>query len=209
MLEQKLSGKSWLKICSSRLDCSQTPPCRKLDWICKENIFIFFHSENQLKKIFCYILLSSHTLTLRSDEVMKLCVEAAMSAAQGWTAVKPPPPPLKVGNWTGFAKKTFSFFSLRKSTEKNILLHITEYSHTLTLRSDEVMKLCVEAAVSAAQGWTAVETPPPPRSRKLDWICKENIFIFFSLRKSTEKNILLHITEYSHTLTLRSDEVMC
>ena len=38
-----------------------------------------------------------------------------------------------------------------------ILLHITEYSHTLTLRSDEVIKLCVEAAVSAAQGWTAVE----------------------------------------------------
>ena len=26
MLEQKLSGKSWLKICSSRWDCSLTPP---------------------------------------------------------------------------------------------------------------------------------------------------------------------------------------
>ena len=39
------------------------------------------------------------------------------SAAQGGTAAPPPP---KVGNWTGFAKIKFSFFSLRKSTEKKI-----------------------------------------------------------------------------------------
>ena len=57
----------------------------------------------------------SHTLILRCDEIMKFCVEAAVSAAQGGTAVGHPPP--KVGNWTGFAKK-ISFFSLRKSTEK-------------------------------------------------------------------------------------------
>ena len=29
--------------------------------------------------------------------------------------------PPKVGNWTGFAKKKFSFFSFRKSTGKKIL----------------------------------------------------------------------------------------
>ena len=61
----------------------------------------------------------SHTLILRSDEVMKFCVEAAVSAAQGGTAVGPPPP--QVGNWTGSMKKKFSFFSLRKSTEKNFV----------------------------------------------------------------------------------------
>ena len=48
---------------------------------------------------------------------MKFCVEAAVNAAQGRTAVRPP---LEVGNWTGFVKKKFSFFSLRKLTEKKI-----------------------------------------------------------------------------------------
>ena len=32
--------------------------------------------------------------------------------------------------------------------------------------------------------------PPPPWSRKLDWIHEEKISIFFSLRKSTEKNLV-------------------
>ena len=54
-------------------------------------------------------------------------------------------------------------------------------SHTLILRSDEVMKFCFEDAVSAAQGGTAVRPP----SRKLDWIGEEKNF--FSLRKSSEK----------------------
>ena len=41
---------------------------------------------------------------------MKFCVEAAVSAAQGGTAVRPHlrPPPPKVGNWIGFVKKIFT-----------------------------------------------------------------------------------------------------
>ena len=112
----------------------QPPPSRKLDWIREEKNFHFFHSENQLKKKnWLHITEYSHTLIPRSDEGMKFCVEDAVSAAQGGTAVEPPP---QIGNWTGFMKKKFSFFSLRKSTEKK-KLHITEYSHTLIPRSDE------------------------------------------------------------------------
>ena len=48
-------------------------------------------------------------------------------------------PPPKVRNWTGFAKKN-SFFSLTKSMGKKFYLHITECSHTVIPRSDEVMK---------------------------------------------------------------------
>ena len=55
-------------------------------WIHEEKIFIFFHSENQLKKKKLHITEYSHTLVPRSDEVMKFCVEAAV------TAVGPPPP---------------------------------------------------------------------------------------------------------------------
>ena len=73
MHQQKLSGKSWLKICSLRWDCSPPPQSRKLDWICKENITEY-----------------SHTLILRSDEV--LCWSCSVSTAQGGTAVNPPPP---------------------------------------------------------------------------------------------------------------------
>ena len=57
---------------------------------------------------------------------MKFCVEAAVSAAQGGTAVGPPP---KVGNWTGLVKKNFSFFSLRKSTEKNSYILLSTVTH--------------------------------------------------------------------------------
>ena len=78
MLEQKLCGKSWLKICSSRWDCSLTPPPPLPNQKWKFNFAV--------------------------------------------TAVQPPPPPPPGGNWTGFAKKKFSFFSLRKSTEEKSLL---------------------------------------------------------------------------------------
>ena len=36
--------------------------------------------------------------------------------------LQPPPPHPEVANWTGFAKKKFSFFSLRKSTKKKYLV---------------------------------------------------------------------------------------
>ena len=69
MLEQKLSGKSWLKICSSRWDCthcSPHPPPRssKLDWIRKEKIFIFFTQKiNWKKNLATYYWVQSHTYT--------------------------------------------------------------------------------------------------------------------------------------------------
>ena len=114
---------------------------------------------------------------------MKFCVEVAMSAAQGGTAVGPPLP--KVGNWTGFAKKNVHFFHSENQVKKK--LHITEYSHTLILRSDGVMKFCVEAAVSAAQGGTAVR--PPLKVGNWTGFTKKKC-LFFSLRKSTEKKFL-------------------
>ena len=118
MLEQKLSGKSWLKICSSRLDCSPPPPwSSKLDWIREEKIFIFFTQKINWKKYFVtYYWVQSHTYTkIWWSYVLKLQWVQLKVGLQ----LNPPLP--EVANWTGFVKKKFSFFSLRKSTEKNIL----------------------------------------------------------------------------------------
>ena len=96
--------------------------------------------------------LYSHQLIARSDEFMKwFCDEAAV------TEVGPPPPP-QVGNWTGVTKK--NFFSLRKSTKKTFYLHISEGSHPLIPRSDEVMKFCDEANPNPNPN------PPPPQVPK-------------------------------------------
>ena len=47
---------------------------------------------------------------------MKFCVEAAVSAAQTGTAVRPPP---EVENWTGFTKKKiFHFFHSENQIKK-------------------------------------------------------------------------------------------
>ena len=47
---------------------------------------------------------------------MKFCIEAAVSAAQGGTAVRPPPP--KVGNWTGFMQRNIFIFFTQKNQLK-------------------------------------------------------------------------------------------
>ena len=96
----------------------------------------------------------------------------------------PPPPPCEVANWTGFAKKKFSFFSLRKSTEKkpkNLATYYWLQSHLY----QDLMKLW--SSVLKLQ-WLQSDPPPPKWSSKLDWISKEKIS-FFSLRKSTQKEI--------------------
>ena len=125
MFEQKLSGKSWLKICSSRWTCSPPPPPppppQVGNWtgFAKKD-FHFFHSENQMKKKISYILLGTvTTLILRSDEVMKFCVEAAVSAAQGRTAVGPPPPHRKLDQ--DLQRKNFHFFHSEINCKKNFV----------------------------------------------------------------------------------------
>ena len=108
MQQQKLSGKSWLKICSSRWNCSPCPPPPPEvgNWtgFMKKKIYFF-------KKNLATILLS--TVTHLYQDLMKLW--SSVMKLQ-WLQLDPPPPP-EVGNWTGFTKKN-SFFSLRKSTEK-------------------------------------------------------------------------------------------
>ena len=49
------------------------------------------------------------------------------------------------------------------------------------------MKFCVEVAVSAAQGGTAVG--PPPQSRKLDWIHKEKNCHFLHSENQVKKKL--------------------
>ena len=207
MHQQKLGGKSWLKICSSRWDCSPPPPpqSRKLDWIRKEKIFIFFTQKinwGKKKKLATYYWIQSHTYTKIwwSYEVLCWsCSECSSRWGLQWVQLKVGlQSDAKVGNWTGFAKKNFSFFSLRQSTEKKAL-HITEYSHTLILRSDEVMKFCVEAAVSVAQGGTAVSAaqggtavrPSTPHPQVGNWtgFMKKKIH-FFTPKINWKKNFV-------------------
>ena len=120
---------------------------------------------------------------------MKFCVEDAVSAAQGGTVVGPPPlPPPQVGNWTGFMKKIFSFFSLRKSTGKKISYILLS---TVTYLYQDLMK--VWSSVLKMQ-WVQLKVglqlnPPPPPNRKLDWIHEEKFFIFFHSENQLEKKI--------------------
>ena len=51
---------------------------------------------------------------------MKFCVEAAVSAAQGGTAVRPPPPH-EVRNLTRFAKKKIIFFHSENQLKKKFV----------------------------------------------------------------------------------------
>ena len=90
MHQQKLSGKSWLKICSSRWDCSPPtppppppPPSKKLDWIHEKKFHFFFTQKISGKEILAYILLS--TIIHLYQYLMKFCDETAL------TAVRPPP----------------------------------------------------------------------------------------------------------------------
>ena len=69
------------------------------------------------------------------------------------------------------------------------------------------MKFGIEAAVSAAQGGTAVG---PPQSRKLDWIHEEN-FSFFHSENQLKRKLATYYWVQSHTYTKIwwSYEVLC
>ena len=56
----------------------------------------------------------------QKTEWKKLAQNLQLKVGLPASPTSPPPPPLQVGNWTGFTKKKFSFFSFRKSTEKKI-----------------------------------------------------------------------------------------
>ena len=82
-------------------------------------------------------------------------------------------------DWIRKVKIFIYYFWLRKPTEIffSYILLSTPFHQDLIWWSYEVL------------GWRCSDcsrTPPPPQSRKLDWICKVKIFIFL-LRKSTEK----------------------
>ena len=80
------------------------------------------------------------------------------------------PPPPKVGNWTGFAKKYYWV-----------------QSHTYTkIWWSSVLKLqWVQLKVGLQ-----LNPPPTPESRKLDLIHKEKNFIFFTQKINWKKKIL-------------------
>ena len=81
------------------------PPSKKLDWICKKKIH-FFHSENQLeKKLATYYWVQSHTYTKIWWNYEVLCWSCSECSSRWDCSQTTPPPPPKVGNWTGFAKK--------------------------------------------------------------------------------------------------------
>ena len=131
MPEKKLCGKSWLKICSSRWDCSLTPHPR-----------------------------------IRSGSW------AAVSAVQLGSDCSPTPPRIRSGSWAAVsAVQLCSDCSLTPPPQ------------------NQKWKLGCSECSSTLQ-WLQSGPPPPPPIRKLDWICKEKTFIFFTQKINWKKNFV-------------------
>ena len=97
------------------------------------------------------------------------------------TAASPP-----VGNWTGFVKKRFSFFSLRKINWKKRATYYWVQPHTYTkIWWGSVLKL----------QWVQLKVglqldPPTPKVGNWNWIRKGKIFIFFTEKINWKTNFV-------------------